>query len=883
MGAKPNSDTGTYEEQLSELESRLKGHEQDESMLGDVGLAIRNLLVRNGGSEGHIRQILERQFDQGNLRRETYELVEKLLGKIVAESGPTSPDPHRVEEPYIDTAVIEQPGEKKNPSERVNEQLQIGSVLRDRYLLKEQVAEGSMGTVYKSLDRRLAETGDENPFVAIKVLSPKLSRNGTALRALQQEAAKGRCLSHPNIVRFIDLDREDELFFIVMEWLPGRSLARILDDNRGSTLDYGTAMNIVRQTARALTYAHQRGVIHADVKPGNIIITPQGKVKLIDFGVARVRQKENEGKSRFDPNVMRAGSPAYSSMQVLTGEDPVPADDVFSLACLMYRLIAGYRVFGPRNAADAAQEGMEPQVAPGLSGGQWQVLRKALSYPRVTRFDSPKAFMDAFAAVPEKGAGGQLAAEQLPSEQAAITAAKPVAEPETITKVASVEAPGEDMNASSGTFEVAADETTQVAVDVPMRAGRDSIMFEKNEEPPSGSRAWLIFAAAIVIAATAVIFRPQLINDLGLDESLDALTSFVDDLAEQAADSPGQVPAAADGVSEDAIESLEALPDEAEIVDTAAADDSENVVEELVIDSTTGVVDAVVQPVEDSVEPAANDAAAASDTMVDAAAETTPEALPLPVDFSVLPAPAAILELSGNEQLTAVSVAIREGTEEIFVDVVRDGDLSVVQELTFAEAANDGRRSGSASARYEFENGGLLIFERGQPRARLAVSVPSNELREPDLDVTVGLFDSVDSERAIGLVRLTVEDDDQRAFEAALPVNTIGFTSARITVREFEPAVQLDLVRYRPDSTAMEIPYRFVDVSATEGQDYFAPGLSVVYFGPGQRTARVLIPLGQDARPEQDELFTIELDTVAAPANSGIYAQISVTISDDDL
>jgi hypothetical protein len=267
----------------------------------------------------------------------------------------------------------------------------------------------------------------------------------------------------------------------------------------------------------------------------------------------------------------------------------------------------------------------------------------------------------------------------------------------------------------------------------------------------------------------------------------------------------------------------------------------------------------------------------------EAAIEPVPEALPPAVDFSVLPAPAAILELSSAAQTAAVSAVVREGAEPIYIDVIRDGDLSVVQEFTFAETATDGRRSASSTARYSLDNAGVLVFERGQPRARMTVSAPSNELREADLDVTLGLFGSAESDRAVGLVQLTVEDDDQRAFEAALPVNTVGFTAARISVREFEPAVQVDLVRYRPDSTAIEIPYRLVDVSATEGQDYFAPGLSVVYFGPGQRTARVLIPLGQDARPEQDELFTIELDTVPAPANSGIYAQISVTIADDDL
>ncbi|MGI9262140.1 MAG: hypothetical protein ACR2QR_08895, partial [Woeseiaceae bacterium] len=203
MSAKPDNET--YEEQLSELETRLKTPEHDEAMLGEVGRAMRNLLVRNGESEAHIRQILERQFDQGNLRQESYELVEKLLGKMVAEHDvpaaaepvEKSPEPlpeqspqqspqqsaeaSTEETPYVDTEVIDEP--QPMPATApvapvVTKPLQVGAVLRDRYLLKEQVSEGSMGTVFKALDRRLAEAGESNPFVAIKVLSPKLSRNG---------------------------------------------------------------------------------------------------------------------------------------------------------------------------------------------------------------------------------------------------------------------------------------------------------------------------------------------------------------------------------------------------------------------------------------------------------------------------------------------------------------------------------------------------------------------------------------------------------------------------------------------------------------------------------------------------------------------------------
>ena len=101
-------------------------------------------------------------------------------------------------------------------------------------------------------------------------------------------------------------------------------------------------------------------------------------------------------------------------------------------------------------------------------------------------------------------------------------------------------------------------------------------------------------------------------------------------------------------------------------------------------------------------------------------------------------------------------------------------------------------------------------------------------------------------------------------------------------MREFDPAVQVDIIRYRPDNTAVEIPYSLTDISATEGEDYFAPGLPVIYFGPGQRTARILIPLGQDARAEGGETFIIALDAPVPPQSSNIYRQITVMIRDDD-
>ncbi len=415
MNANSDNLKRPYAEDFSELETRLRSQVDDETVLAEIHVALRGLLSNNGDSESRIREILQKRYDAGDLRPESLELVQKMLDRIRSKGASTLPvdsEPAPKEEvPYVATMVIgdeapqtativiadEAPAEKKATAR----QIQVGSVLRDRFLLQRQVLGGGTGVVYKALDQRLAEAGEADTHVAIKVLPSELSRNANALRALQQEVAKGRCLAHPNIVRFIDLDREDDLYFIVMEWLEGKSLASILDASGSKKIDLETTLDIIKQVSLALDYAHQRGVVHGDINPGNVRITPDGAVKLFDFGIARILQKEQDAQPDFDPRELGSKSPEYSSMQVLTGEDPVPADDVFSLGCLMYRLVAGYRVFGPRSAAEAASEGMEPQQPPGLSDSQWLALKKALAYSRVPRFSSPAEFLAAFGELPK--------------------------------------------------------------------------------------------------------------------------------------------------------------------------------------------------------------------------------------------------------------------------------------------------------------------------------------------------------------------------------------------------------------------------------------------------------------------------------------------------
>ncbi len=851
MSTHPDNKLPNLQAQLLNLEKRLQGQTTDEDMLGEVGSAMKLLLSNNSDSEEHICDMLQKQFDAGHLRKESYELVQDLLGRMVTEKLVESPlpaDSSVADDLFAETAVIEEQAEAQiaamipPPVKKVAvREVSIGSVLRDRFLLKERVAEGSMGVVYKALDKRLAEAGAKDSQVAIKVLSPQLSRNGSALRALQQEAAKGRCLTHPNIVHFIDLDRDEELYFIVMEWIEGRSLSSILDAKRGSGLDLPTTLDIVRNIALALDYAHQRGVIHADVKPGNVMLSTDGVVKLIDFGVAHVRQKEEEGKSRLNPGVTSGGTPAYSSMQVLTGELPVAADDVFSLACLMYRMIAGYRVFGPRDAAHAAQDGMGPQQPKGLSDEFWQILKKALAYSRVTRYPTPKAFVAALDAVSAKSRGAAKQPAPAPVEEVPNIRTEPLLATQNDTAPVTAVSADKDFVA-------------------PLHAGHESIMYEPDEdEPPRSSWRLAFLGLTLIVAAWGIVTQTNLIDRYAqIAESIDvsSLVNAGDDA--QIVDAPA--------VDYSAQDIAEYVPDANE-TDAMSEEEPAELIEELLIGedliSKTGI--------EQMAEQAAENVAEVSPPDLEYVAE----------DLHLPPATLTVNFTSGIANATAFDLVIREDSTAASVEFVRV-DSAEALSVSLIEAEFNGNRSPLASGQYSIENEGNLSFAAGQQRGRLTVSMRSNPVRESDQQIGLRIVAVDNPLIVLAKINLVLEDDDQRAFESRLPPNTVGFAVNQISVRESDPAAQIDVIRYKPDNTVLEVAYEITGVTASEGQDYFMTGLPVIYFGPGQRSARILIPLGQDARPEADEAFMLQLPDQHSSADANIFSQIVVMIRDDD-
>ncbi len=782
MSAESNNVRDTLAEQLASFDDRLEAKADDVQMLAEIQDGIGRLLATEAHNEADIRRVLQDRYESGCLRKETFQLVKSMLDAFVTEhEANTEPlgartgldDIHHTITDVLDEA-IEAPVDDKfssttiidnvsPPTVSAEDRVQVGSLLRDRFLLQQKVAGGSMGVVYKALDRRLAESGTDDQFVAIKVLSPKLARNGSALRALQQEAAKGRCLAHPNIVRFVDLDRDDDLYFIVMEWLDGKNLAQVLDDPKTKKMKLPQALKIIKQIGEALAYAHRCGIVHADVKPGNIILTPYGEAKLFDFGVARVKQAQRSEEQDFDPGDLGAVTPAYSSMQVLTGEEPAPSDDVFSLACLFYRMLAGYRVFGPRNAAEAAEEGMKPQRIELLDDAQWSALKKALSYARVTRFDSMDEFLTAL------------------------------------------------------------DPSTDVPADLEVERNFDVV------EPSGGTAKWLI-AAVMILGGLGVVA-----NQLGyLDE-------FKQRIQGGNTLEPGDT-SAATADADPAIEELESPQD----LEIQAIEPDPLLVPRAEVDGT---------PVR--------------------------EGPPL-VDYTTFPPPALEVPLSrSGGRAETYTISLDEDGEAAEIEFVRS-DASDAFALRLEEIGYSGNRSPWASGQYGFSGDGVVEFPIGQDRGRISLSMNPDPLREADQQSTLRVRDVDSPSSALATITVFLRDDDQRTFETMLPANTVAFAMSQASVSEADPAAQLDILRFNPDSTEIVVGYRIESVTATENKDYFPPAWQEVSFGPGQRSARLLIPLVQDSSIEGDEAFIVELDTESTVTGTDIYHRIVVMIRDDE-
>ena len=208
----------------------------------------------------------------------------------------------------------------------------VGRVFANRYELRTEVGHGGMADVYLARDRLL------NRRVAVKVLSPTFAADPAFVERFRREAQAAASLNHPNIVAVYDWGQEDDTSFIVMEYVNGQTLRDVV--NRYGTLPPMEAARIGADIADALEFAHRNGVVHRDVKPGNVLITPEGGVKVTDFGIARAESSDTLTKTGAVLGTATYFSPEQAQGLALDGRS-----DVYSLGVVLYEMITGVAPF----------------------------------------------------------------------------------------------------------------------------------------------------------------------------------------------------------------------------------------------------------------------------------------------------------------------------------------------------------------------------------------------------------------------------------------------------------------------------------------------------------------------------------------------------------
>ncbi|MBX2858053.1 MAG: serine/threonine protein kinase [Cellvibrionaceae bacterium] len=296
----------------------------------------------------------------------------------------------------------------RSPKDSEGKRITSGSIINQRFIIEKVLGRGGMGVVYRALDKRKQEAKDRKPYVAIKVLSDSFRKHPASFIALQREARKSQDLAHPNVITVYDFDRDGDIVYITMEELSGSPLDKYIRDNPAG-LPIKEATHIIKGIAQGLAYAHSKKIVHSDLKPGNVFVTNDGNVKILDFGIARAVSNMSEQASSeqtlFDASLLGGLTPAYASFEMFEGQEPDTSDDIYALGLIAYEVFTGDHPFQRDHATKVSANNRKPDKIKDIPNHQWRTIATSLELMRENRIDNATTFLKKFEGIPKTTIG----------------------------------------------------------------------------------------------------------------------------------------------------------------------------------------------------------------------------------------------------------------------------------------------------------------------------------------------------------------------------------------------------------------------------------------------------------------------------------------------